>query len=75
MSMEEYININKIDEIKGLTSKRSLRLAIQKGKYIAREEKVIGGTFTALAMGLWRLRGFRVLLPGYKYSKQNLSCP
>lgn len=43
---------NKIDEIKGLTSKRSLRLAIQKGKYIAREGKVFGSTFTALAMGL-----------------------
>ena len=52
MSMEEYININKIDEIKGLTSKRSLRLAIQKGKYIAREGKVFGSTFTALVMGL-----------------------
>ena len=42
--MEEYININKIAEIKGLTSNRSLRLAIQKGKYIAREVKVFGGT-------------------------------
>ena len=41
---EEYININKIAEIKGLTSNRSLRLAIQKGKYIAREVKVFGGT-------------------------------
>ena len=43
---EEYININinKISEIKGLTSNRSLRLAIQKGKYIAREVKVFGGT-------------------------------
>ena len=40
----EYININKIAEIKGLTSNRSLRLAIQKGKYIAREVKVFGGT-------------------------------
>lgn len=42
--MEEYININKIAEIKGLTSNRSLRLAIQKDKYIAREVKVFGGT-------------------------------
>ena len=41
---EEYININKIAEIKGLTSNRSLRLAIQKGKYIAREVKIFGGT-------------------------------
>ncbi len=41
---EEYININKIAEIKGLTSNRSLRLAIQKDKYIAREVKVFGGT-------------------------------
>ena len=44
VSMDEYININKIAEIKGLTSNRSLRLAIQKGKYIAREVKVFGGT-------------------------------
>lgn len=44
VSMDEYININKISEIKGLTSNRSLRLAIQKGKYIAREVKVFGGT-------------------------------
>ena len=44
VSMEEYININKIAEMKGLTSNRSLRLAIQKGKYIAREVKVFGGT-------------------------------
>ncbi|MCD7879935.1 MAG: Mu transposase C-terminal domain-containing protein [Candidatus Gastranaerophilales bacterium] len=40
---EEYININKIAEIKGLKSNRSIRLAIQKGKYIAREIKVAGG--------------------------------
>ena len=32
---DEYININKIAEIKGLKSNRSLRIAIQKGKYIA----------------------------------------
>ena len=44
VSRDEYININKIAEIKGLTSNRSLRLAIQKGKYIAREVKVFGGT-------------------------------
>ena len=44
MMTEKYININKIAEIKGLTSNRSLRLAIQKGKYIAREVKVFGGT-------------------------------
>ena len=40
----EYININKIAEIKGLKSNRSIRLAIQKGKYVAREIKVNGGT-------------------------------
>ena len=44
VTMDEYININKIAEIKGLTSNRSLRLSIQKGKYIAREVKVFGGT-------------------------------
>jgi len=41
--MEEYININKIAEIKGLKSNRSLRIAIQKGKYIARKITVPGG--------------------------------
>jgi len=42
--MEEYINVNKVAELKGLKSNRSLRIAIQKGKYIAREIKVQGGT-------------------------------
>lgn len=37
MKNEEYISINKIAELKGLNSNRSLRLAIQKGKYIARD--------------------------------------
>ena len=31
MKNEEYIDINKIAELKGLKSNRSLRLAIQKG--------------------------------------------
>ena len=35
MKNEEYISINKIAELKGLTSNRALRLAIQKGKYVA----------------------------------------
>ena len=43
MKNEEYISINKIAELKGLTSNRALRLAIQKGKYIARVVKVFGG--------------------------------
>ena len=43
MKNEKYISINKIAELKGLKSNRSLRLAIQKGKYIAREVKVFGG--------------------------------
>ena len=43
MKNEEYISINKIAELKGLKSNRSLRLAIQKGKYIARVVKVFGG--------------------------------
>lgn len=41
---EEYININKIAELKGLKSNRSIRIAIQKGKYVAREITVPGGT-------------------------------
>jgi len=41
---ETYIDIKKIAEVKGLKSTRSIRIAIQKGKYIAREIKVNGGT-------------------------------
>ena len=40
---ETYIDIKRIAEIKGLKSTRSIRIAIQKGKYIAREVKVNGG--------------------------------
>lgn len=41
-----YININKVAEAKGLKSKRSLRLEINKpeSKYVAREVKVNSGT-------------------------------
>jgi len=39
-----YIDIKRIAEIKGLKSTRSIRIAIQKDKYIAREIKVNGGT-------------------------------
>ena len=42
--MDEYISINKIAELKGLKSNRTLRIGIQKGKYIAREVSVKGGT-------------------------------
>ena len=42
--MDEYININKIAKIKGLKSTRSIRIAIQNGKYIARKVPVQGGT-------------------------------
>lgn len=38
-----YININKVAKAKGLKGNRSLRIAIQKGKYIAREIIVPGG--------------------------------
>lgn len=41
---EQYIDIKRIAEVKGLKSTRSIRIAIQKGKYIAREIKVNGGT-------------------------------
>ena len=46
MNKNEYININKVAEAKGLKSNRSLRLEINKpeSKYIAREVKVNGGT-------------------------------
>ena len=43
MSMDEFININEIARIKGLKSTRSIRLAINQGKYIAREVEVKGG--------------------------------
>ena len=45
MNENEYININKVAEAKGLKSNRSLRLEINKpeSKYIAREVKVNGG--------------------------------
>lgn len=43
MKNEEYININEVAKVKGLKSNRSLRIAIQKGKYIAREITVQGG--------------------------------
>lgn len=39
----EYIDINKVAKAKGLKSNRSLRIAIQKGKYEAREVTVFGG--------------------------------
>ena len=41
--MDDYISINKIAELKGLKSTRSIRLAINQGKYIAREVEVRGG--------------------------------
>ncbi|GBF22758.1 hypothetical protein tpqmel_0162 [Candidatus Gastranaerophilus sp. (ex Termes propinquus)] len=40
---DKYININEIAKIKGLKSNRTLRLAINQGKYIAREVLVQGG--------------------------------
>ena len=40
---EKYININKIAKIKGLKSTRSIRIAINKGKYIAQQITVNGG--------------------------------
>ena len=42
-TFNSFVPINKIAELKGLKSNRSLRLAIQKGKYIARVVKVFGG--------------------------------
>ena len=38
--MDEFIGINEIARIKGLKSTRSIRLAINQGKYIAREVEV-----------------------------------
>jgi len=42
-TFNSFVPINKIAELKGLKSNRSLRLAIQKGKYVARVVKVFGG--------------------------------
>ncbi len=41
--MDKFICINEIARIKGLKSTRSIRLAINQGKYIAREVEVRGG--------------------------------
>ena len=41
--MDDYISINKIAKLKGLKSTRAIRLAINQGKYIAREVEVRGG--------------------------------
>lgn len=41
--MDDYISINKIAELKGLKSTRSIRLEINQGQYIAREVEVRGG--------------------------------
>ena len=43
---EQYIDINTVAKLKGLTSTRSLRLEINKpnSKYISRKIKVNGGT-------------------------------
>lgn len=45
MKNDEFININKVAEAKGLKSNRSLRLEINKpnSKYISREVSVVGG--------------------------------
>lgn len=43
-TLNSFVPIKRIAEIKGLKSTRSIRIAIQKGKYIAREVKVNGGT-------------------------------
>ena len=43
MDNNKYIDINEVARIKGLKTNRSIRLAIQKGKYIAREKQVFGG--------------------------------
>ncbi len=43
MNDDKYISLNKVAMAKGLKSTRALRIAIQKGKYIAREIKVNGG--------------------------------
>lgn len=40
---QEYINIKEVAKAKGLTTTRSIRIAINKGKYIARQIQVNGG--------------------------------
>lgn len=37
--MDEYIDINEVAKAKGLKSTRSLRISINKNKYIARKKK------------------------------------
>lgn len=50
MMNEQYIDIKRIAEVKGLKSTRSIRIAIQKGKYIAREVKVKAQTLIYLIL-------------------------
>lgn len=42
-TLNSFVPINEVAKAKGLSSNRSLRIAIQKGKYIAREVTVQGG--------------------------------
>ncbi len=42
-TLNSFVSINKIAELKGLKSTRSIRLAINQGKYIARDVEVRGG--------------------------------
>ena len=50
MKDSEYININKIAEVKGLKSNRSIKFELNKpeSRYISREAKVNGGIFFAI---------------------------
>lgn len=47
--MDKYIDVKKVAELKGHTSTRALRIAINKNRYIAREIFVKGGTSYEIA--------------------------
>lgn len=69
MMNEQYIDIKRIAEVKGLKSTRSIRIAIQKGKYIAREVKVNGGFLMRLCIQVWNPK-FRKNLKMKKLNRQ-----
>ena len=58
--MDEYVNIQRIAEAKGLKSTRAIRLKIQSGEYIAREIKVRGG------------KSYEILFDSLEYDVQSL---
>lgn len=58
--MDEYIDIHKVAEAKGLKGTRAIRLKIQSGQYIAREVNVRGG------------KSYEILIHSLEYDIQTL---